>query len=280
MMKNKISVIIPCYNDTDHIEKSIDSALNQSHKNLEVIVIDDGSNDNTKRILKSLEPKIDILLSQENKGPSAARNKGVESATGEYLLILDSDDYFEPDFCEKAVAIMEENPNVKIVTCYARWFIDETNFQIYKPKGGPVEDFLISNSAVGNSLIRRRDFLDCKGYDEDLKSGFEDWELFIRLLATGGKAQVIPEILFHYRKRENSRSSQAMEKKYELQEYIYNKHSEIYKEFFATFVHEWFQGVKKSEMFKQQVMDSLDFRVGNKILKPFRYFGFFKRFKE
>ncbi|MEO2064640.1 MAG: glycosyltransferase family A protein [Christiangramia sp.] len=278
--QKKISVIIACYNDKNYLEQSIDSALNQSYPNKEIIVVDDGSNEDTKKFLRSIESKIDILISQENLGPGSARNKGVDAATGEYILILDSDDYFEPEFCKMAAEILDHDENVKIVTCHARWFTNEKKFQIYKPKGGTVENFLVSNSAVGNSLMRKKDFLSCGGYDEDLKSGFEDWELFIRLLAKGGNAHVIPQILFHYRKRKHSRSAKAIEKKYELQEYIYNKHSNIYKEHFSVFIHDWFKNVKKSEKFKKQVMESIDYKVGYNILRPFRKLGLFKKIKK
>lgn len=276
-MTDKISVIIACYNDTAYLEKAIDSAINQTYPNVEIILVDDGSNKETKQILSSLRSKIDVLITQENKGPAAARNAGIKEATGKYLLILDSDDYFEKQFCERAVQIMEKDKMVKIVTCYARWFINNSNFQIYKPKGGSVQNFLIANAAVGNSLIRRSDFLKIGGYDEEFRSGFEDWELFIRILEGGGTAFVIPEILFHYRKRPLSRSSVATVKKYELLEYIYNKHSNLYKDHFSFFIHEWLKKVKKEEKFKQQVMDSIDYKIGYNILRPFRMLGFFKK---
>lgn len=277
MMSNKISVIIACYNDTEYLEKAIASARNQDHKDLEIILVDDGSDIETKEFLNSIKSKVDLIVTQENKGPGAARNKGIEQATGKYLLILDSDDYFEKQFCSRAVEIMEKNEEVKIVSCNARWFINERNFQIYKPKGGSVENFLISNAAVGNSLIRRSEFIEFGGYDEDLKSGFEDWEFFIRLLSKGGYCHVIPEVLFHYRKRKESRSSRAIEKKYELQEYIYIKHASLYKEHFPAFVHDWLKSIKKSEKFKKQVMDSIDYKIGYNILRPFRFLGFFKK---
>jgi len=279
MMRDKISVIIACYNDTEFLENAIDSVRNQDFENIEIILINDGSSLETKEYLSSIKYKVDKFLSQENEGPGSARNRGIKEATGEYILILDSDDYFEKDFCSRAIEILKANSEIKIVSCYARWFIDERNFQIYKPKGGDVRNFLVSNAAVGNSMIRKSEFIECGGYDEKMKSGFEDWEFFIRLLAKGGKCCVIPDILFHYRKRTNSRSTGAIEKKYELQEYIYNKHASLYKEHFSAFVHDWLKSIKKSEKFKKQVMDSRDYKVGYNLLRPFRYFGLFKKNK-
>lgn len=279
MSQEKVSIIIACFNDDKYIEQSINSAYNQTWENKEIIVIDDGSNDETKKVLGSLQPKIDVLITQENLGVSKARNNGIDKATGEYLLILDSDDYFELDFIEKALPIIRTNSRIKIVTCYARWFWDKYDFQIHIPKGEGLENFLISNSAIGNSFFRKSDFLKIGGYDEDLVSGYEDWELFIRLHKSGGYTFVIPEVLFHYRKKNNSRSYNANKKKYELLEYIYLKHADLYKNHFKIFIQEWLDSVKKSEAFKQQVMESIDFKIGNKILKPFRFLGFWRKNK-
>ena len=81
-----ISIIIPCYNDAQYIEQAVNSALNQTYINKEVIVIDDGSNFETKAVLKKLEPKITKLITQENKGQSTARNVGIREAKGNYIL--------------------------------------------------------------------------------------------------------------------------------------------------------------------------------------------------
>ena len=104
--KPLISIIIPCYNDAKYIEQSVNSALNQTYSNKEVIVVDDGSNVETKQILKKLEPKLIKLITQENKGQSTARNVGINAAKGEYILTLDSDDYFEPTFLEKLFPVL------------------------------------------------------------------------------------------------------------------------------------------------------------------------------
>ncbi len=95
-----VSIIIPCYNDEQYIEQCVNSALNQTYSNIEVIVVDDGSNRKTKTVLKKLEPNITTLITQNNQGQSTARNVGIRYAKGNYILVLDSDDYFEPTFCE------------------------------------------------------------------------------------------------------------------------------------------------------------------------------------
>lgn len=274
--EKKISIIIPCYNDHLFIEQAVDSALAQTWPDKEIIVVDDGSNEQTKNKLRFLEPKIEKLIIQNNKGVSAARNKGIELASGEYIMVLDSDDYFDPEFSKKAVEIFLQNAEVKLVTCYSNWF-DEKSNKIFKPSGGKAEDLLLNNIAMGSSMFRKRDWEEVGGYDEKMLKGYEDWEFYIRLLKTGGHAEVIPEVLFNYRNKQNSRNKKANLARYTITEYIYNKHAELYKEHFSLFVHEWLKSNKKSEAFKQQVMDSMDYKLGNKLLKPFRALGMFKR---
>lgn len=278
MNQEKVSIIIACYNDDKYVEQALNSAYNQTWVNKEIIVIDDGSNDKTKKVLSMLSSKIDILLTQENTGVSKARNNGIAKATGEYVLILDSDDYFELDFIEKAIPIFRDDINVKIVTCYTNWF-DNNNFKIFRPNGGAIEDALLNNIAMGSSMFCRSDWEDVGGYDLSMQKGYEDWEFYIRLIKNGGIVKVIPEILFNYRNKDDSRNKQANSFKYELLKYIYLKHSDVYKKHFSFFIQEWLENVSKSEAFKQQVMDSIDYKIGNKLLKPFRLLGFFKRTK-
>ena len=100
-MKYKVSIIIACYNDPN-VVTAVKSAYAQTFHDKEIIVVDDGSKEEIKKLLKSLDQFIDVLVTQENKGQSIARNRGIKKATGQYILNLDSDDYFEDSFCEKA----------------------------------------------------------------------------------------------------------------------------------------------------------------------------------
>ena len=275
MQQEKVSIVIACYNDHEYIKQAVQSALNQTYENKEIIIVDDGSNLKTKAVLKDLEPNLDLIITQDNRGVCAARNLGIKAATGTFILILDSDDFYEPTFCEKAVQILQNNSKIKIVTCYANWFSSNGESLKFEPEGGKLENFLI-NSAALSVMFRKSEVLASGGYDENMKSGYEDWELYLRLLKSGGSAEVIPEFLFNYRNKNNSRNKKANRKKHEILEYIYIKHNDIYKENFEFFIHEWLKAIKKSEAFKQQVMDSLDYKIGHKILKPLRLMGFFK----
>lgn len=276
MSSDKISIVIACFNDHKYIEKAVQSAIDQTYENKEIIIIDDGSNNKTKEVLKKLKLKIDLLITQKNTGVSKARNNGIKAATGKYILNLDSDDYFDPTFCAKAMEVFQKNQDVRIVSCYANWFSLNNNSKEFKPEGGGIKEALMNNIAMGSSMFKKQDWAVVGGYDESMHQGYEDWEFYIRLLKEEGVAIIIPELLFNYRNKKNSRNKKANLAKYDILEYIYIKHDVLYKEHFKMFVHQWLKSNRKSEAFKQQVMDSIDYKIGHKLLKPFRFIGLFK----
>ena len=270
-MKNLVSIIIPCFNDAQYIEQAVDSAINQTYENIEVIVIDDGSNAETKSVLKKLEYKVTKLITQENQGQSAARNRGIEIAKGDFILVLDSDDYFETTFCEKAIFLFKTNDSIKIVTSHVNILINEMKSSVYIPAGGLVEDFLLSNGATGSCMFKRNDWQESGGYDEVMRKGFEDWEFYIRLLKSGGQANVIQEVLFNYRKRQDSTTSKANLIRYELLEYIYLKHQCIYLENYEKLIQHLLFLVKREQLDKDKKINSLEYVIGYNALKPLRF---------
>lgn len=267
-----ISIIIPCYNDAEFIEQAVDSALSQTHSNKEIIVVDDGSNKNTKLVLQNLEHKIDTLITQDNSGQSNARNNGIKQAKGEFILVLDSDDYFENTFCQKALNLFKNDADIKLVTCYANLVFENTAINyVYKPKGGAIESFLTSNSALGSAMFKKEDWNSCGGYDETMQNGFEDWEFYIRLLSQGGKAEVIKESLYNYRKRENTTTSKANQAKYDLFKFIYTKHKDLNIRYYDDFMTQLVSKLEKEEREKFKNRERIEFKLGELILKPFRW---------
>ena len=265
-----ISIIIPCYNDAQYIEQSVQSALNQSYPHKEVIVVDDGSDAVTKAVLQKLEPKITKLITQENQGQSTARNIGIGQAKGDYILVLDSDDYFEPTFCEKALLVLEDI-YIKLVASYMVRFNDNGIIDEYRNFGGDISTLILNNQATGSVLFRKKDFISIGGYDETMRSGFEDWEFYIRLLQDGGDLFVIKEPLFYYRLRENSTTLRANKIKYELLKYIYSKHQGLYIAHFDIFVNHLLSKIEREEKEKIKNTQRIDFKIGKTILKPFRW---------
>lgn len=266
-----VSVIIPVYNTASYLRESILSARNQTHTAIEIVVIDDGSNQETKEEIARLQDKIDIVLSQENAGQSTARNKGIKAATGDYILILDSDDYFKPDFVSKALVVLQEKPTVKFVSCYLNRFHENTIGPLVQMEGGTIEEYLFRNASIGNGLFRKKDIVTIRGYDQEMRDGYEDWELMIRLLKNGGKAFVIPEALFMYRSSLKLTTHRAKTKRPQLVHYIFSKHEELYKDRFETTL-DFFR--KEQERLSREVVKTKEykeFKIGAAIVKPLRY---------
>jgi len=117
----QISIIMPTYNGSKYVIETIESVLNQTFQNFELIIIDDGSTDNTVELISNLSPKI-RLICQENKGIAQARNTGLESASGEYIAFIDHDDIWHPEKLSLQVAYLENNQQVGVVySSYIRW---------------------------------------------------------------------------------------------------------------------------------------------------------------
>lgn len=270
--KPLVSVVIACYNDPDNIEKAVMSALNQSYSNKEVIVVDDGSNAETKAVLKKLEPKITKLITQENQGQSVARNNGIKFASGVYILNHDSDDFFESSFCEKAVVKFQQDDKIAIVTCQANRFDETGSIDIFTPVGGNLNDFLFANSALGSSMFKRKDWEMSGGYEEKLLIlGFEDWEFYIRILKLGGYAYVIKEVLFNYQVRVNSTTDRIRDFRLNKFRQIIMKHEILYKDNFENLVEHLFGRIQREEKEKIKNTERIDFKIGMAILKPLRW---------
>lgn len=273
MRKSLVSIIIPCYNDAQYIEQSVQSALDQIYPYKEIIVVDDGSNVETKAVLQKLEPQITKLITQEqeNQGQSSARNFGINQAKGEYILVLDSDDFFEPTFAEKAIDSFVKDTSIKIVTSFTKRLLLNNKTDIFKPLGGSIDNFLKYNCATGSAMFKRFDWQRVGGYDENMKNGFEDWEFYIRLMKNGGYTYVIPEPLFNYRIKQNSTTTRANKNRTALLQYIYLKHKELYQNKFEIFVNHLLSKLEREEFEKNKNAQRLEFRIGKVVLQPLRW---------
>ena len=267
-----LSIVIACYNDAAYIEKAVSSALNQTYSNKEVIVVDDGSNIETKAVLKKLESKITKLITQENQGQSIARNNGIKNAKGEYILNLDSDDFFEVSFCEKAISKFEEDTQIAIVSCYATLFNTKGAFDVFIPNGGGLKNFLFFNSAMGSCMFKRKDWERSGGYEENLPIlGLEDWEFYIQILKLGGYAYIIKEPLFNYQIRENSTTDRIREVRLDKFKHIIMKHKQIYSANFDNLIENLFEQIKREQLEKIKNTQRIEFKIGKAVLRPLRW---------
>ena len=213
---DKVSIIIPCYNHAKFLPDSILSAYNQTYKNFEIIVVNDGSTDNSLYVMQEFKSifKDLIIINQENRGLSSARNAGIIESTGKYILTLDADDVISNEFLSKTVGKND------IVSTYYMQFGSKSRY--LKPKSNPTfSDFVKRNQINCCSLFKKEIWKTIGGYDEQIKLGFEDWDFWLRATMIGYNVSVVEEVLFYYRKHENeSMLSNAIKHYNEIWEYI------------------------------------------------------------
>ena len=209
MKKNiSIDVIIPTYNGLPWLKATIDSVLAQTHKDLTLYIVDDGSADKTKEYVNSLKDKRVVNIYQKNNGQSSARNLGVSKSSSPFIAFLDSDDIWYPTKLEKQLAIMMAKADVGLVYGH-HYLIDEEdviqgNLRLWK-RGNILDDLCGGNIIAGSAsmVLVRREILEKAGpFREDFVNG-EDWELWIRI-AMLCEIDFVPEIMAAIRQRKNS----------------------------------------------------------------------------
>jgi len=269
---SNVTVIIPCYNDGQYIMEALQSIYNQTLLPEKIIIVDDGSDAATKKILNAINHPLVQIIYQENKGVSAARNRAIALAQTDYIVNLDADDYFEPSFIEKAVAVLDNNNQVVAVSSYCRAFKNDKTIEIIKPLGGKLKDFIVINNGRASSMFLKKSWEAVGGFDEKMHEGYEDWEFWIAILEHEGNMHIIKEALSHYRIKNTSRDQKALENHdFELRKYIYLKHKVIYETYLDFYV---FQLLIQNSLLRNSInkaKNSIEFNLGKFILKPFRF---------
>lgn len=187
-MINEISVIIPVYNGEKTIRETIHSVLNQSFTSLEIIAINDGSNDSTLEIIKSIDDSRLQVFSYPNAGLAASRNRGISHATGKFISFIDADDLWTSDKLESQLKALQEHPNAAVAYSWTDYIDTEGKFlksgrqitacgDVYKQL--VLGNFLENGS---NPLIRSEALLVVGKFDETLRAA-EDWDMWLRLAA-------------------------------------------------------------------------------------------------
>jgi len=202
-MPKSVSVIIPTYNYGRFIAEAIQSVLQQTHRPDEIVVVDDGSTDDTARVVAGFGDAVKYVR-QENGGVCAARNKGVAESTGEIIAFMDADDTMEPESIAKQVALFGDE-RVGLVHCGLRLFDDESGetieLQLEGGEDGVADNLLLwegaSIAGPGAILVTREAFDSVDGFDTGMKVG-EDWDFCYRV-ARRFKVRFVPEPLVNYR---------------------------------------------------------------------------------
>ena len=203
-----VSVVIPCYNHQYYVEKSLKSVIAQTYKNIEIIVIDDGSKDNSVKVLKELQKNNKFILEcQENMGVCNTLNRAIGMSNGKYIAILASDDYWDLTKIEKQVKVLETSNNSEFCFTQALEFDSNTdkNMRIFpkNPLSGNVLNsvFVRQHVPAGSMMFSKNLFYKFSGFDERLKE--EDWDFVIRSAANTNFTS-IKEPLFFYRSHESN----------------------------------------------------------------------------
>lgn len=280
----KVSVIIPCFNQVKYVEYAVTSVLNQVYTDYEIIIINDGSTEhNAVNLLNTFKGNNVIIVHEVNKGVSAARNKGISIATGEYILPLDADDAIHPFFLKEAVFLLDEFKDFEIVTTGVKYF-GALQHEEYLPEYSR-KQHLLQNLFFNTSLFRKKSFFNVGGYDEDFKTGWEDWDFYLRLITKEYQIGRIEKCYLYYRIKDSSRNSDLVSERL----------SSVEKQLFKKYIHEFMfyfpepisnlrnlaYLIKEKENFDRwikEVTDSPEYRVGRLILKPIKFiFKFFKK---
>lgn len=185
----KVSVVIPTYNRCDVIVRSIESVLRQSHRNLECIIVDDCSNDETETVIQGIkDSRVKYLKNNVRSGPAVSRNIGVQNATGSVIAFNDSDDIWKEGKLEAQLNVLMENDNYGMVYCPFLYFMGDIirripNYDVpVTCLFGDIFDLLLEGNVIGTPtmLIKKECFLNVGGFDEELNA-MEDYDLALRI---------------------------------------------------------------------------------------------------
>ncbi len=206
-----ISVIIPVYNSENTIRETIESVLNQSFTDFELIVINDGSQDSTLEIISRIQDHRLKVFSYPNAGVSASRNRGIAQASGDFIAFLDSDDLWTSDKLESQLQVLQANPNAGVAYSWTDYIDRSGKFvcpgNYVTANGNVYEQLLLQNFLENGStpLIRREALIKVGNFDESL-FGPEDWDMYLRL-AANYHFVTVPKVQVLYRISANSISS-------------------------------------------------------------------------
>lgn len=198
-----VSIVIPCFNQGRFLKQAIESALTQTYEPIEVVVVDDGSTDDTCDIASSYLPRI-IYRFQQNRGHGAARNAGSLAATGEFLHFLDADDAIAPDVIERHLAYAEQHPDYDVF--YGAWQsmdVDGNLGRLHKTRALGADPFhaLLRNYLAPPACITvRRSLFERSGRFDERLTASEDWDLWLKMAAAGAKFIKVPSSVSHIRR--------------------------------------------------------------------------------
>lgn len=225
-MDKAISVIIPCFKYAQYLKECVGSVRAQTYLPHEIIVVSDGSPDDTVEVCKELGV---TCLEKTNGGLASARNFGIKASTGNYIMCLDADDKLVPGALEEHVKLLTEDKS--IAQCALMEFGERHVINIPNPYTS-LERIMQSNTVYCNALFPRKAWEEVGGFDESdiMRLGYEDWECWIRMLAAGYHVNTSEFIALRYRCHEGQMTQATSHpNRQKLYRYIYDKHKELYE---------------------------------------------------
>ena len=273
----KVSIILPTYNRASMLNKAIDSTLNQTFKDFELIIVDNYSTDNTESVVKSYDDKrISYFKNQNNGLVSINRNYGIQKSCGEYIAFLDDDDLWLPEKLEKQVKLLDSNKKLGLV--YSRSYVIDDRGNPAKPtyfrgiklrRGHVFNELLVSNFIPQLTVLTRRDALDKVGkFDLQYKIA-QDYDLWLRI-ANHYTVDFIDQPLAKYRFHKESESYLNPERSSIETQWMLLKFMELYPNFDKLYYKEFIE----LKYYPQYYFALIDWKQGNnhlvrERLKPF-----------
>ena len=231
-----VSVIVPCYNMSATVIDTLRSVCASTYKDIEVVVADDGSTDNSAELVlqaASVDPRIHLVHS--NAGNVAkARNYAIRHSSGFYILPVDADDRISPTFIQHAVEAIEKDENIKAVGARAEFFGDKTGEWITPDFSLPL--LARKNMIPISALYRRLDYDKTDGYNEHLPIR-EDWDFWLSIFANGGEFVKLPEVGLYYRIHQQSKRVTDRDRKRELISELNRRHAPFFRKYLGGPLH-------------------------------------------
>ena len=265
--KGRLTIVVPYYNMGKYVDETIQSILQSDYPDKEIIIVNDGSNDELSIQKLETYKNHDLIkiVSKPNKGLGHTRNTGAEHASGEFLAFLDADDKIDKSYYSSAIRALTHHDNIDFIACWTEYFEGSNKrWPAFLPEP-PI--ILYHNTVNSSALVYKKNSFLCLGKNDTNMpfQGLEDYDSVISILSKGGQGAVLPEVLFFYRVRKDSMiRAISKTKKLLLYQYISQKH----KNFYATFAAENFNLLNANGPAIALDNPSLDYYLAEKL--PFK----------
>jgi glycosyltransferase involved in cell wall biosynthesis len=229
--KEKLTVIMPCYNYAKYITETLDSLKKSTYDNWKCIIINDGSTDNSEEVILSQingDSRF-IYVKQENRGLSAVRNLGMSMSNTKYVMCLDPDDKISPTYLENGIKYLDEHDDCVLYYGKAKMFYDDGTEDYWDLPEYNYVKLLKKNCIYSSCILRKSCYDTTNGYDENM-TGYEDWDFLIRYLHGNKKVYMTDDVVFYYRRHDGSMDNKAKKKFSRYLKYIYGKNKHIFDE--------------------------------------------------